>query len=62
MRIQATALMTVDEKQALEESAARHKTTLSVILRAGHRKFESMEPDEQAIWVESAKAEFRNNA
>lgn len=62
MRCQATALMTLPEKLALESSAERHKTGLTVILRAGFRCFDSLPHDIQAAWIEDAKQEAKQNA
>ena len=60
MRVQSTALMTLPEKQMLEELTAQHKTTQSVILRAGLNQFAS-KPDEQAAWIEFTKQESERN-
>ncbi len=54
MRFQATALMTGEEKKLLEDLAAEHKTTQSVILRAGLLDL-SGNPHSQQAWIESAK-------
>lgn len=54
MRIQATALMVMIEKQGLDELAKTHKTTLSVILRAGFHQFKE-NPESQKAWMEVAK-------
>lgn len=53
MRIQATALLTMDEKAVLEELAEYHDATLSAVLAAGLRKLSSLKPLEQAVWIAS---------
>lgn len=50
MRIQATALMVMCEKQRLEELAETHKETQSVILRASFHQFKE-NPESQKAWI-----------
>ena len=56
MRHQATALLTGDEKQVLEDLAATHQTTLSTILRAALLEFTG-NPESQQAWIKRAKQE-----
>ena len=53
--------MTLPEKQMLEQLAAGHKETQSVILRASLHNFASLPPDEQDVWIEFAKQETKRN-
>jgi len=55
MRIQATALMTMDEKIILDWQAKDHETTLSTILRTSHKVFTALPRDEQAAWIKAAE-------
>ena len=57
MRCQATALMTLGERQMLEELAELHRTDMSVILRSGLHQFKE-NPDSQKAWIEVAKQVF----
>lgn len=59
MRCQATALMTLPEKLALEALTEKHKTGLTVILRAGFRCFDLLPHDVQAEWIEDAIQAFK---
>lgn len=61
MRCQATALMTLPEKLALEALAEKHKTGLTMVLRAGFRCFDSLPHDVQAEWIELVKQESKQN-
>ena len=56
MRIQAMALMTMDEKIILDWQAKDHETTLSTILRTSHKVFTALPRDEQAAWIKMAEA------
>ena len=61
MRIQATALMTMDEKTVLVEQSEDHKTTQSTILRAGLLAFTSLPRLEQALWITMAEQATAEN-
>jgi hypothetical protein len=57
MRIQATALLSMDEKAILESQAEDHETTLSTILRAAHMAFTSLPRLEQVVWIKMVEKE-----
>ncbi len=58
MRIQATALMTLAEKAMLEELATEHRTSQTIILRAGLHQFKG-NPEHRQVWIDSANQAFR---
>ena len=61
MRIQATALMTMDEKTVLDGLKAEHDSKLSVVLRAGLLAFTALPRLEQALWITMAEQATAEN-